>query len=71
MALDEDILPAEALRGALGAKLSEPGNEDVLVVVRADEGAPYGSVRRVLEEVRAAGAKRIAIATRQKAEASS
>jgi biopolymer transport protein ExbD len=40
----------------------------VLVVVRADSGAPYGAVREVLADARAAGAKRLAIATRQKME---
>jgi len=40
----------------------------VLVVVRADSNAPYAQVRAVLDEARGAGAKRLAIATRQKVE---
>jgi biopolymer transport protein TolR len=71
LALDDRVLSMDALRGALGARLAEPGNADVLVVVRADSGAPYASVRLLLEEARAAGAKRLAIATRQKVQASS
>lgn len=71
VALDETILPIETLRAALSAKLAEPGNAEVLVVVRADAGAPYSTVRRLLDEARMAGAKRIAIGTRQKVEAAS
>ena len=66
LALDDRLLSLESLRGALAARLAEAGNADVLVVVRADSGAPYRSVRRLLEEARVAGAKRVAIATRQK-----
>jgi biopolymer transport protein ExbD len=39
--------------------------EDVLVTVRADASLPYSSVETALHETREAGAKRIAIATRQ------
>jgi biopolymer transport protein ExbD len=70
LALDDQVLDFQVLRAALAAKLAEPGNADVLVVVRADSGAPYASVRKLLEEARAAGAKRLAIATRQKVEGS-
>ena len=43
-----------------------PGNDQVLVVIRADSGAPYRTVRGLLDDARAAGAKRLALATRQK-----
>ena len=66
VAVDEEVVERQALRGKLAAKLHKPGNEDVLVVVRADAGAPYGAVRELLSDARAAGAKRLAIATRQK-----
>ena len=66
LAVDEQVISREALRPVLAAHLTKNGNEDVLVVVRADSGAPYAAVRDLLEEARAAGAKRIAIATRQK-----
>lgn len=48
------------------AELSAAGKEDVIVVVRADAGAPHGAVRDLLASVREAGAARIGIATRQR-----
>ena len=69
VAVDEEVVERSQLRAAIAARLSRPGNEGVLVVVRADSGAPYAAVREVLEDARAAGAKRLAIATRQKVEA--
>lgn len=69
IAIDDDIVSRSELRSALQARLAKSGNEAVLVVVRADTGAPYSAVRQLLEEARAAGATRIAIATRQKTEA--
>jgi len=68
VAVDEEVVEREKLRSKLSAKLHKPGNEDVLVVVRADAGAPYAAVRELLSDARAAGAKRLAIATRQKTE---
>jgi len=69
LALDDRRVPADLFRGALRAKLAEPGNENVLVIVRADSGVPYGAVRELLDEARTAGAHRVAIATRQRVEA--
>lgn len=69
LALDEQVVSSDALVAALQIRLAEPGNRNVLVVVRADSGAPYGSVKRLLEQARAAGATRMAIATRQRMEA--
>jgi len=69
IAIDEDIVSRAELRPALQARLAKSGNEAVLVVVRADSGAPYSAVQQLLEEARAAGATRLAIATRQKTEA--
>ena len=68
VAIDRDVIATDQLRMVLSAKLAEPGNQDVLVVVRADGGATHADVRHLLAEARAAGATRIAIATRQKAE---
>jgi biopolymer transport protein ExbD len=70
LAVDEERVAPGSLSGVLHAHLAEPGNSDVLVVVRADSGAPYSDIRGLLEQTRAAGAKRIAIATRQKTEVS-
>lgn len=68
LAVDERRIPAAALTATLREELARPGNEHVLVVLRADSSLPYGEVRRLLDEARAAGAKRLAVATRQRAQ---
>lgn len=68
LAIDRDVITQNELRPRLAARLAERGNEDVLVVVRADLGIEHGLVRAILAEARAAGARRLAIATRQKTE---
>jgi len=68
LAVDDQVVTEEGLGSLLRGKLSKRENEDVLVVVRADSGAPYAAVHRLLNEAKAAGATRIAIATRQKTE---
>ena len=70
MAVDETEVTAESFRAALAQRLAEPGNDAVLVVVRADTGIPFSIVRHTLDQARAAGAKRLAIATRQRTEGS-
>lgn len=67
LAVDEEVVAREALRSVLQSHLVQNGNQDVLVVVRADSGAPYAAVQGLLEDARAAGATRLAIATRQRA----
>ena len=67
-AVDETTVLPERVRVTLEQRLAEPGNEAVLVVVRADTGVPFATVRRTLEDARAAGAQRLAIATRQRTE---
>jgi biopolymer transport protein ExbD len=71
VAVDDEVVSDETLDMLLRTRLAEPGNEDVLVVVRADSGAPFVRVRDLLERARAAGATRVAIATRQRVEARS
>jgi len=68
VAVDEHVIAPGALRATLAERLARPGDAGVLVVVRADSGAPFWEVRRTLDDARAAGAKRIAIATRQRVE---
>ena len=68
LAVDEERVSREALGATLRSRLSQKGNENVLVVVRADSNAPYVAVREILDQARAAGAQRLAIATRQKTE---
>ncbi len=69
LAVDEEVVAVDQLVDLLQTRLAEPGNQDVLVVVRADSGAPYAGVRDLLEQARMAGARRLAIATRQRVEA--
>jgi biopolymer transport protein ExbD len=66
LALDDHIVSRADLPSALRARLEQKQNENVLVVVRADMDASYGTVKELLEEARDAGARRIAIATRQR-----
>jgi biopolymer transport protein ExbD len=68
LAVDDKMVSDEDLGGYLRAKLTERQNQNVLVVVRADSGAPYEAVRHLLNQAKAAGATRIAIATRQRTE---
>jgi biopolymer transport protein ExbD len=68
LAIDDDIVVDATFIDGLRAKLAEEPN--ALVVIRADAGAPYGAVRTVLRDARAAGGTRLAIAARPaKAEA--
>jgi len=69
LAVDRERVTREQLGVALRAALAKPGNDRVLVVVRADSGVPYGAIRDLLGEARRAGARRIAVATRQREEA--
>jgi biopolymer transport protein TolR len=69
LAVDDKIVTREELDHYLRSKLAQSGNENVLVVVRADSGAPYSAVRSLLNQAKADGATRLAIATRQKLEA--
>ena len=64
IAIEDQTIPAASLAAALHERLSQPGNEDALVVVRADAAMPYRQVRETMAIVRAAGAKRIAFGTR-------
>ncbi|MEO5619232.1 MAG: biopolymer transporter ExbD [Candidatus Eisenbacteria bacterium] len=66
LAVDDRVVAAPTLAAAVAERLAQPGNEGVLVVVRADTATPYSDVRRTLDVIRQSGARRIAIATRQK-----
>jgi len=65
VAVDRERVPRERLVETLRAALARPGNAGVLVVIRADAGVPYGEIRSLLGDARAAGAQRLAVATRQ------
>ncbi len=69
LAVDEHRVTEAGLTTALRERLTRPGDQNILVVLRADSSLPYSDVYRLLTEARAAGAKRIAVATRQQTEA--
>jgi biopolymer transport protein ExbD len=69
LAVDERRVAPGALTAALRERLAQPGEQNVLVVLRADRDLPYAELRRLLADTRAAGAKRVAVATRQQTEA--
>jgi biopolymer transport protein TolR len=69
VAVDDEVVTTDRLPAVLQTHLAKAGDKDVLVVVRADSGAPYTEVQKLLEEARDAGATHLAIATRQKTEA--
>ena len=66
LALDEELVTWGTLDSALRGRLAEPQMKDVLVVVRVDSSRPFAEVRQTLDVARSAGARRLAIATRQK-----
>jgi biopolymer transport protein ExbD len=66
LAIDDLRVTRETLGATLQSRLAQKGNDNVLVVVRADSNAPYVAVRELLDQARSAGAQRVAIATRQK-----
>lgn len=66
IAVEDQRVTPDQLDAALRAHLAKLHSADVLVVVRADAGAPYKTVRYILRGARDAGAKRLAIATRQR-----
>lgn len=68
IAVDERRVERATLHAALVERLTRPGRSGSLVVVRADRGTPFQQVRDAMDEARRAGAKRIAIATRQSME---
>src|SRR2546428_6865722 len=47
LAVDDKMISDQDLGPYLRAKLTERQNQDVLAVVRADSGAPYGPVRHL------------------------
>src|SRR5262245_4744455 len=60
LAVDAQRVTWESRGAVLAKRLSEPGNHDVLVIVRADTQTPYSDIKRVLSRARVAGATRLA-----------
>jgi biopolymer transport protein TolR len=69
LAVDDRIVTPDTLATAIAERLAKPDGQNLLVVVRADTNTPYANLRAVLDQARAAGATRLAIATRQLTEA--
>jgi biopolymer transport protein TolR len=63
---DRQVSQVEDIAPMLRAHLGRLGRPDALVVLRADSGLPHGLVRKALEQARAGGAVRLAIATQQR-----
>jgi len=66
LAVDDEAVEPETLEAVLSSRLAGEKNENVLVVVRADAGVSHKTVRTILKSARAAGARRLAVGTRQK-----
>jgi biopolymer transport protein ExbD len=66
LAVDEEIVAPDNLFNFLVRKISAASDDNILVVVRADATTPHGTVKQIIQDARSAGAKRIAVATRQR-----
>ncbi|UCG50453.1 MAG: biopolymer transporter ExbD [Candidatus Latescibacterota bacterium] len=66
IAVDEDLVDRNAIGDILRQRIDAAKSDNTLIVVRADTGTSYRLVHDILNDVRSAGAKRIAIATRQR-----
>ena len=66
LAVDEEIVAPDKLFGFLVRRLAAASDKNILVVVRADAATPHGTVKQIIQDARLAGAKRIAVATRQR-----
>ena len=66
LAVNEAAVNWETLVPALQKELRDKKN--FLVIIRADQGIPYGQVEKVMDVAKRAGATRIAIATQQDTE---
>jgi biopolymer transport protein TolR len=66
IAVDEDLVNRRRLGDVLRQRIDAAKSDNILVVVRADAGTSYTVVYDILDDVRSAGAGRIAIATRQR-----
>ena len=64
LAVDDRDVSASQLNATLRERLAE--NQDAVLVVRADMSVPYATIQSLIADARALGAKRIAIATKQR-----
>lgn len=66
LAVDDELVAPDRLYNFLVRKIAAAADENILVVVRADAMTPHGTVKQIIQDARSAGAKRIAVATRQR-----
>jgi len=64
IAVDDKDVTRSQMFGMIAQRIDTDGTR-LLVVVRADEGVSYDAVQELLKDARNAGARRMAIATRQ------
>jgi len=69
IAVDAERVRPDSFQSVLASHL-QAVDSNALVVVRADRGVTYAQVSDILEQVRDAGAQRMAVAARQKGEGS-
>jgi biopolymer transport protein ExbD len=62
--VDDEVVSPGSLERVLAAKIADHERENPLVVIRADREVSHAEVRRLLDAARAAGAPRLAVATR-------
>ena len=63
VAVDETTVSRSALGQIVAERVAE--EDDLMIVMRADSGVEYDAVEDLMKMMRSAGAKRLAIATRQ------
>src|SRR5262249_46203401 len=56
VAIDEQIVPRAAFKSALTSRFADRSEDERFLVVRADAGAEYRTVRELLEDAKGAGA---------------
>ena len=66
LAVDDELVAPGDLFEVLVRKISESSDKNILVIVRADATITHGTVKQIINDARTAGAKRIAVATRQR-----
>ena len=71
LAVDDEMVSLTAMAGAINRRLDEWGDENTLVVVRADATAQHGDIRALMREIKGTGAQRIAVATTQSGDSDS
>jgi biopolymer transport protein ExbD len=64
--VDGQVVARKDLVARLSARIAGSKDKNILVVVRADEATRYQTIREILKDARTAGARRSAIAIRQR-----